>query len=245
MKKETFFKEDTKYKKHCTQDNNASVPFKVGTLEPHTVLLTAVRCSFCSGSRSCRTNFATTCFMPRSCVKISHSSFQNPQISFQFSHCQLPIFVDCSLYTFSILRCSAHCRPSRTWITFNRFLTILEAFVPHFYLHCTHCIIPQNLLSHLNSFHRGILKLITRCDADLLLYSLSHFACDDHTVHMLIQCLPSPTIKVKPSLLTHAHSSPLSLAARLHGCHANRSPYSNNGGTFSRQTLYVLIFLTK
>ena len=29
--KETFIEEDTKYKKHCTQDNGALVPFKVGT----------------------------------------------------------------------------------------------------------------------------------------------------------------------------------------------------------------------
>ena len=27
-----------RYKKHCTQDNDASVPFKVGTFGPHTVL---------------------------------------------------------------------------------------------------------------------------------------------------------------------------------------------------------------
>ena len=46
---------------------------------------------------------------------------------------QLPIFVDCSLYMFNILRCSACWRPSRTWITFNRFLTMFEAFVLHFY----------------------------------------------------------------------------------------------------------------
>ena len=30
----------------------------------------AVRCSVCSGSKSCGTNFATTCFRPRSCFKI-------------------------------------------------------------------------------------------------------------------------------------------------------------------------------
>ena len=35
-------------------------------------LATAARCSFCSGSRSRRTNFATTHFTPRSCVKISY-----------------------------------------------------------------------------------------------------------------------------------------------------------------------------
>ena len=34
-------------------------------------LATAARCSFCFGSRSHGMNFATTCFMPRSCIKIS------------------------------------------------------------------------------------------------------------------------------------------------------------------------------
>ena len=32
-------------------------------------------------------------------------------------------------------------------ITFNRILTIFEAFVPHFYLRCTHCIAPTGLLN--------------------------------------------------------------------------------------------------
>ena len=52
--------------------------------------------------------------------------------------------------------------------------------------------------------------------------------------------LPPPLTSIVKSLLfTHAHSSPLSLAARLHWCCANRSRYINNGWTFSRQTLYV------
>ena len=36
--------EDTRYKKHCTEDNDTSVPFKVGTLGPHTVLPIAISC---------------------------------------------------------------------------------------------------------------------------------------------------------------------------------------------------------
>ena len=102
------------------------------------------------------------------------------------------------------------------------------------------------LLNHPNSFCRGMLKLNAKFDADSLLYSLSHFECDDHTVHMLTQWhLPPPlTSTVKSSLFTHAHSSPLSLAARLHWCHANYSHYINNGWTFSRQTLYTVLSLT-
>ena len=51
-----------------------------------------------------------------------------------------------------------------------------------------------------------------KSDADLLLYSLSHFECDGHTVHMLTQqhLLPPLTSTVKLSLFTHVHSRPLS-----------------------------------
>ena len=38
------FIEDTRYKNHWTQGNVASVPFKVGTLEPHTVLPITISC---------------------------------------------------------------------------------------------------------------------------------------------------------------------------------------------------------
>ena len=41
---ETFIEKDTRYKKHCTWNNNASVPFKLGTLGPHTVLPVTISC---------------------------------------------------------------------------------------------------------------------------------------------------------------------------------------------------------
>ena len=54
-----------------------------------------------------------------------------------------------------------------------------------------------------------------------------------------------PTSTVKSSLFTHVHPSPLSLAARLRQFHANRSHCINNGWTFSRQTLYILIIMER
>ena len=61
-------------------------------------------------------------------------------------------------------------------------------------------------------------KFNAKFEADLLLYSLSHFECNSHTVHMLTQqcLLPPLTRTVKSSLFTHVHSSPHSVAARLH-----------------------------
>ena len=72
------------------------------------------------------------------------------------------------------------------------------------------------LLNQLNSFCGGMFKL----KLEMWCRSISHFECDSHTVHMLTQqCLPPPlTSTVKLSLFTHAHSSPFSLAARLHQC---------------------------
>ena len=138
--------------------------------------LATTACSFCSGSRSYRMNFARTHFMPRSCVKnLGHSSSWNPQISFYFLHCQSLIFGDCSSYTFNIPRFSACCRPSRMWTIFNTFLTTFEVLLPHIYLCCTHCIIPKSLLTHPNSFCRRMFKLNAKFDAHFLLYSLSHF----------------------------------------------------------------------
>ena len=50
-----------------------------------------------------------------------------------------------------------------------------------------------SLLNHLNTFHGGMVKLSAKFDADILLYLLSHFEWDSHTVHMLTQWhLPAP-----------------------------------------------------
>ena len=199
-------------------------------------LATAARCSFCSGSRSCKTNFATTRFMSRSCVKISDTVVFTIPRSASSSHTVSHQSLSIATWTrFNILRCSACCRPSRTWITFNRFSNIFEAFVTHFYLCCTRCIVPESLLNYPNSFCRGMFKLKTKFDADSLLCLLSHFEHNSHTVHMLTQgyLVPPLTTTVKLSLFMHEHPSLLFLAARLHQCRTNLSHYINNRWSFS------------
>ena len=98
-----------------------------------------------------------------------------------------------------------------------------------------------SLLNHLNSFHRGMFKLNTKFDADSLLYSLSYFEYNSHTVHTLTQwCLLAPlTSTVKSSLFMHVHVSLLPLVLRLQWCCTNHSHYINNGWTFPRQTIYL------
>ena len=87
-------------------------------------------------------------------------------------------------------------------------------------------------------------KLNAKFDADLLLSLLNHVECNGHTVHMLTQQhLPPPlTSTVKSSLFKHAHSSPLSLAAKLHQCGINCSHYIYSGWTFSGQTSYRVLY---
>ena len=101
------------------------------------------------------------------------------------------------------------------------------------------------LLSHPNNFHRRMFKLNAEYAADSLLYSLSHFERNYHTIHMFNQWhLPPPlTSTVMSSLFTHVHSSPLSLAARLHPHCPNRSHYINDGWTFSGQNTYLYIYM--
>ena len=43
-KMETFIEEDTRYKKHCTQDNDDSDLFKISTLGPYKILPIAINC---------------------------------------------------------------------------------------------------------------------------------------------------------------------------------------------------------
>ena len=85
---------------------------------------------------------------------------------------------------------------------------------------------------------KPVFELNAKLDADSLLYLLSHFEWDGHTVHRLTQWrLPPPmTSTVKSSLFMHACYSPLSLAARLHRCHTNLPCYINSGWAFSAHT---------
>ena len=85
--------------------------------------------------------------------------------------------------------------------------------MPYFYLCCTHCIIPQILLNHPNSYHEECSSLMK--NSMQICCSIVHFECDGHRAHMLTQqhLPPSLTSTVKSSLFTHAYSRPLSLVA--------------------------------
>ena len=84
---------------------------------------------------------------------------------------------------------------------FQQILDHLWSICATLYLCCTHCIIPESLLNHLNGFHGETFKLNTKFDADLLFCLLRRFECDGCNVPMLTQqcLLPPLTSTVKSS----------------------------------------------
>ena len=100
-----------------------------------------------------------------------------------------------------------------------------------------------------------IIPIVSREECSSLMQNMMQIDCSTHSVILSVMTTqytcslngiyppPPRTSIVRSSLFTHVHSSPLSLAARSHGCHANCSSYINNGWTFSRQTLYGHIFI--
>ena len=95
-----------------------------------------------------------------------------------------------------------------------------------------------------------IIRIDSMEECSSLTQNLMQIHCSTHSVIFNVTATPftsslngiyrSFTSRVKPSLFTHAYSSPLSLAARLHWCLPNHSCFINNGWTFSWKTLYFI-----
>ena len=151
-----------RYKEHGTQDNDASVPFKVGTLD--------------------LTHFTQ---LPSAALLYFPKSHQMSEISFL-------------LKVISVLGRARSCRvpnlgcreaESPGWFDVSPKISAWDYDAWAGALSWWSCQLPLvhscGLLNHLNSVQGGMFKLNTESDADLLL--LSHFECNGHTVHMLIQ----------------------------------------------------------
>ena len=162
---ETFIEEDTRYKKYCIQDNDASVPFKVGTLGPHTA--------------SPHHHQVPCCIFLNLIDGLKSLPFL---FSFGKSHKLQG--------TRSELKCSWD-----TWVIWcfaKKLCTRCNAWAGALLWWSGQSLVAHScgLLSHPNSFHGGMFKLNAKFDANLLLCSLSHFVCNDYTVHMLTQQHP-------------------------------------------------------
>ena len=209
-----------RYKKHCTWDNDASVPLKVDTSGPHTVVPITISFPVIFSWISSISEISSLSKMILVLGKVR--SHRAPDLCCRGTE---------SPGWFDVLP------ENSAWdMRHDAWAGALSQWS---------CQLPVahscGLLNHWNSFRGGMFKLNAKFDADLLLYSLSHFECDGHTVHMLTQwCLPPPlTSTVKSILFMHMHSivhaCTLYSAATLHRCYENHSRYINNGWTFSRQ----------
>ena len=206
---ETLIGDDTRYKNRCTQDNDASVPFTVGTLGPHTVLSIAISCPIIFSWISLT---VWNVFPFRGDFCFGKSRNHRAQILGCRGAELLGWFDVLSKNSaWDVMHEWAHCHNEAT----NHQLPTAAAFWVIQIVSVEEC---SNLTQNLMQIHRSSYSVV----------------CNGHTVHMLTQqCLQPPlTSTVKSSLFTHAHASPLSLAARLHRCHANCSHYINIGWTF-------------
>ena len=132
-------------------------------------------------------NGATTCFMARTCLKISDTGFSGipkPASSSRMSVAGLwsLLIAACTRSTFSGALLVEGLPERGSLSTDSR--PSLKCLC-HFYVLCTYCIFPESLPNHLNSFCGGMFKLNTTFDVDLLLYLMRNFECDSRTVHML------------------------------------------------------------
>ena len=142
--------------------------------------------------------------MPRSCIKISDTVVfgipRSASSSRTVSRRSLLIVARTrsafsgALLVASLLECGSLSTDS---------LTIFEAFVPHFYLCCTYCIVPENLLNHLNSFHGRMFKINAKFDANSLLYYSVFWIRQPHSTHAHSMASNTPTDEYNEVLIVH------------------------------------------
>ena len=145
---ETFIEEDTRYKKQCTQDNATSVPVKVGTLGPHTVLLIAISCPFIFSWL--KDSLKSLPFQWWSLVLGKARSHRTPSLGWKG---------DCVTRVIWCFTKNLH----EMWGTSRRIVKMKQPITS-----CHSC----SLQNHPSSFHGGMFKLKAKLNADLLIYLL-------------------------------------------------------------------------
>ena len=193
-----------RYKKQCTQDNDTSVLFKVGTLD-------LIQFS--------QSPSAAALYFPESHQWSEISYLSKVLLVLRKARsCRVPN-LGCRglshLGDFMFHQKTLH----NTWYVSGH-VVVMKLPVAH----------SCSLLNHPNSFHGGAFKLNAKFDADSLFYSVIFNAtATQYTRSLNGVYRPPVTSAVKSSLFTHAPSSPLSLAARLRWCGSNHSLHIYNG----------------
>ena len=155
-------------KKHCTCDNDASVPFKAGTLGPHTVLPIALSCP--------------VSYFPESFPMIRHFfplrddfSLGKSQKSQGAKSGLWGSWVTWVIWCFAKKLCMRRDARAGTLSWWS-----CQSPVAH----------SCGLVNHPNSFHGGMFKLNAKFDADLLLYSVilnvtaTQYTCSPNSVYL-------------------------------------------------------------
>ena len=155
MKNRGILEEGTRYKKHCTQDNDASVHFKVGTLGPHTSLPIFISCPTVFSWISLmvwnlfpfKGGFSLRKSRSHRAPNLGYKGAESPEWFWYFVKNLCP-------------RCDAWTGTLSWWSC--------QSPVAH----------KCGLLNHPNSFCGGMFKFNTKSGADSLMYLLSHFECE-------------------------------------------------------------------
>ena len=132
-----------------------------------------------------------TCFIPRFCIKILDTLiFGIPRSASSSNTVSNWSSLIGSPHTFNIIRCSTCCKPSRTWITFNKISTVFGAFVLYFYLCCTHCTIWIVSEKECSSLTQNMMQVHCFTHSVILNVMATQYTCSLNSVycpHWLVQ----------------------------------------------------------
>ena len=142
-----------RYKKHCTQDNDASVPFEVGTLGPHTLLPFVISCPLYFPESHWWSEISSLSKMTLVLGKVRSGRATNLGCRVVVSHlCDLMF-----------------CQKTLNKMRYDAWADLLS------WWSCQSPVAHRcSFLNHRNSFQGGMFELNTKFEADLLLYSLNH-----------------------------------------------------------------------
>ena len=145
-----------------------------------------------------------------------------------------------------------HVQHSQVFCSLQAFLIVVhfQQILDHLWSICATVICTALIASSPKAW---IIWIVSTEEYSSLMQNLIQIHCSTHSVILNVMATQYTcplngvyhplTSTVKSPLFRHVHSSPLSLASRLHWCWANCSLYINNGWAFSGQTLvYSVIF---
>ena len=183
---EAFIEEDTRYKKHCTQNNDTSVSFTVGTMRPHTVLPVPLLLVKTWQNPLLESPSAAPWYFPESHWLSEISSFSKVILVLGKARSHRAPNLGCR----RLSHLGDFMLPQKysAWDVMNEWVHFIHDEAANHQLP-----IAAGLLNHLNRFHREMFKLDAKSDADSFLYSLSFWMWQPHSTHAHSMASTAPT----------------------------------------------------